>query len=70
MIMQKRTLIRTILDMLFDNTIAKTIVSVVNFCKEQQYYNSHKLKFLKNMPINKMNKEIYKKEFLFTTPKS
>jgi hypothetical protein len=67
--MKKRTVIRTILDILLNNTLVKTIVAVVNFCKEQQYYRNHELKFLKNMPINKKNKEIYKKEFLFTTPK-
>ena len=51
--MQKRTFIRTMLDIFFCNALAKTIASVVNFCKEQRYYGSHELKFLKNMPINK-----------------
>ena len=68
--MQNRTFLRIIFDMFFDNAIVKTITSVVNFCKEQYYFHNHELKFLKNVPINRVSKEIYKKEFLFTTPKS
>jgi len=68
--MQKRTFIRTMMDIFFDNAIVKTIASFVNFCNEQRYYNHHELKFLKNMPINKLMKENdYKKDFLFTVPK-
>lgn len=68
--MQKRTFIRTMLDIFFENAIAKALVSFVNFCNEQRYYNHRELKFLKNMPINRIVKEDnYKKDFIFTVPK-
>ena len=68
--MQKRTFIRTMLDIFFSNAIAKALVSFVNFCNEQRYYNHRELKFLKNMPIKKIVKEdSYKKDFIFTVPK-
>ena len=55
------------LDILIKNTIVKSIVSFVNFCNEQRYYNNHELKFFKKMPINNISKEdIYKNKFLFT----
>ncbi len=56
--MQKRTFIRTMLDIFLDNAIARTIASLVNFCKEQRYYGSRKLKFFKNMPISKVENQI------------
>ena len=52
--MQKRTFVRTMLDIILSNAIVRTIASFVNFCNEQQYYNRKELKFLKKMPINKM----------------
>ena len=67
--MQNRTLVRTILDIIFDNAIAKTIASVVNFCKEQQYYHNHELKFLKNVPINKLDFQQTPDRFLFKVNK-
>jgi len=63
--MQKRTFIRTMLDIIFDNAIAKTVASLVNFCKEQQYYNRHELKFFKNVPINKIEVQPVQKKFVF-----
>ena len=51
--MQGRTFYRTMLDILFNNAIVKTIVSCVKFCNEQSNYGYKELKFLKNMPIKK-----------------
>lgn len=55
--MQKRTFIRTMLDIVFNNAMVKTVASLVNFCKEQMYYNKGELKFLKNMPIDKVESQ-------------
>ena len=55
--MQKRTFIRTMLDILFDNAIVKAIAAFVNFCNEQRYYNRRELKFLKKMPINNIEQK-------------
>ena len=66
--MQNRTFIRTMLDIIFDNAIVKSIASLVNFCNEQRYYNQHDLKFLKNMPINKIEQKTSNR-FLFTVNK-
>lgn len=63
--MQNRTFFRTMLDILFNNTIVKTIVSIVNFCYEQQHFYVKKLKFYKNMPINNIKVEKYDSRFLF-----
>ena len=57
------------LDIVFDNAIVKTIVSLVNFCKEQLYYNNHELKFLKNMPINKIEITPVQNKFIFKVNK-
>ena len=55
------------LDILFKNVIAKTIMSFVNFCNEQRYYGLYKLKFFKKMPINNtVNEDKLKNKFLFT----
>lgn len=45
------------IDIFLDNAMVKAIASVVNFCKEQRYYGSRELKFLKNMPINNISIE-------------
>ena len=45
------------IDIFLENAVVKAIVSVVNFCKEQRYYGSRELKFLKNMPINNISIE-------------
>ena len=67
--MQKRTFIRTMLDIFFNNAIAKAITSFVNFCNEQRYYNHHELKFLKKMPINNIEQKQALNRFLFTVNK-
>ena len=65
--MKDRTFIRTMLDILFKNAIAKTIASLVHFCNEQTYYNRSGLKFFKNLPNNNIAKENhYQNKFLFT----
>ena len=63
--MQKRTFIRTMLDLLFDNALTRTIALFVNFCNEQRYYNRHELKFLKNMPINKLEEKQIDSRYVF-----
>ena len=67
--MQTRTFVRKILDLFFDNAIAKTIASFVNFCNEQRYYNNKELKFLKKMPLNNnvVKDEYYKNRFIFNS---
>ena len=57
------------LDLFFDNAITKSIVSLVNFCNEQRYYNNGELKFLKNMPINKIRVQQTPDRFLFKVNK-
>lgn len=57
------------LDIVFDNAIAKTVASLVNFCKEQQYYNPHELKFFKNVPINRVDIQPVQNKFLFRVNK-
>ena len=52
--MQKRTFIRIMLDIFLNNSLAKSIKYFVNFCYEKRFYGTHELKFLKNVPINKM----------------
>ena len=67
--MQKRTFIRTMLDIFFDNALVKSAAAFVNFCNEQRYYNRHELKFLKNMPINKVGNVPPENRFLFKVSK-
>ena len=63
--MQKRTFIRTMLDIFFDNAMVKSVASLVNFCNEQRYYNHHELKFLKNMPINNIEQKQFTSRYVF-----
>ena len=66
--MQNRTFLRTMLDIFFNNAFFKSIISFVKFCNEQQYYNNRELKFLKNMPIDKIgNNPFYQNKFVFNT---
>ena len=65
--MKNRTFLRIMLDIFFNNNIVKTVVSLVNFCKEQQYFGYNKLKFNKNMPINNIEVDKYDSRFLFNT---
>ncbi len=57
------------LDIVFDNAVVRTVVSLVNFCKEQLYYNRHELKFLKNLPINKIEVTPVQNKFVFKVNK-
>lgn len=72
--MQGRTFFRVMFDTIFNNAFCKTIVSFVNYCNENRYYNNKELKFLNKMPLNKIPKEnFYKNKFVFnsiTTHKS
>jgi len=70
--MQKRTFFRIMFDSLFvNNAFSKAIFALVNFCNEQSYYNKKELKFLKKMPINKIETTSdYKTRFIFNTPPS
>ena len=67
--MQGRTFFRIMIENLFvNNVFCKTIVALVNFCKEQSYYYRKELKFLKKMPLNKVeNKTKYDNRFVFTS---
>ena len=66
--MQGRTFLRTMLDsILVNNAFCKAIVALVNFCNEQSYYNRKELKFLKKMPLNKIEQDSsYKNKFIFS----
>lgn len=67
--MQGRTFLRIMLDNLFvNNALCKSIVALVNFCNEQSYFAKKELKFLKKMPLNKMETEKnYKTKFIFNS---
>jgi len=64
--MRGRIFFRIMLDNLFvNNAFSKTIRALLNFCNEQSYYGQKKLKFLKNMPLNKIEQNnIYDKRFI------
>ena len=65
--MSGRTFLRIMLDNLFiNNALSKSLITLVNFCKEQSYFNGKSLKFLKKMPLNKIENEgVYKTKFIF-----
>ena len=69
--MQGRTFFRIMIDNLFvNNVISKTLLALVNFCKEQSYYSKKELKFLKKMPLIKTkNNNVYNKRFVFNNEK-
>lgn len=67
--MQGRTFYRTMLDIFFDNAIAKAISSLVNFCNEQRYCSKKELKFFQNVPINNTEIKNYDKRFLLKVTK-
>ena len=67
--MRKRTFLRTMLDIFLNNAVVKTVVSVVNFCNEQRYFCSKRLKFSQNVPLNKMYVKQYDKRYLFSNEK-
>ena len=47
------------IDIFTNNAMIKTIVSFVNFCNEQTGFCYKKLKFSKNMPLNKTDNTEY-----------
>ena len=53
------------LDIFLSNALVKSIVSFVNFCNEQRYYNCHELKFFKNVPINKLEEKQTDSRYVF-----
>ena len=67
--MQGRTFFRIMIDNLFvNNALCKAIFALVNFCKEQSYYGQKELKFLKKMPLNKIEQNsVYDKRFIFNS---
>ena len=67
--MQKRTFIRIMLDLLLQNAFVKSVSAFVNFCYEYRYYDRNKLKFLKNVPINKLELDRAPNKFLFRVNK-
>ena len=68
--MQGRTFIRTMFEILFNNSLCRTIASIVNFCNEQAYYNNKELKFLKKMPIKDIKNNYIHNKFIFDTTKA
>ena len=65
--MRERTFFRIMLDnLLVNNAICKSITSLVNFCNEQSYFATRKLKFSKKMPLNNISQDsVYKNKFIF-----
>ena len=65
--MQKRTFFRILIDnLILNNAFCKAIVALVNFCNEQSYYGQKKLKFLKKMPLTKVQTtQNYQSKFIF-----
>ncbi|MBR1775753.1 hypothetical protein IJ750_01595 [bacterium] len=47
--------LRKMLEKLLNNEVIGTIISFVNFCNEYRYYQRKGLKFLKKMPLNKVD---------------
>ena len=66
-IMRGRTFFRIMIDNLFiNNPLSKAVQALINFCNEQSLYGQKKLKFLKNMPLNKIEQTTtYNKRFIF-----
>ena len=67
--MQARTFLRIMLDNIFiNNVFAKTISKLINFCNEQDLINYKKLKFSKNLPLHKKEKNdiINNSKYIFT----
>ena len=66
--MRGRTFFRIMMDSLFvNNALCKALYAIVNFCNEQSYYGQKKLKFLKKIPLNKIEQDSsYKNKFIFS----
>ena len=67
--MRGRTFFRIMIDNLFiNNPLGKAVQALINFCNEQSLYGQKKLKFLKNMPLNKIeHNTTYNKRFIFNS---
>ena len=67
--MQGRTFFRIMIDNLFvNNAIGRTIAALIKFCNEQSYYGKKELKFLRKMPLKKLEqKNKYDNRFVFNT---
>lgn len=65
--MQIRTFVRIMFENLFvNNALCKSIISLVNFCNEQNNFYKKELKFLKKMPLTKMeSNNTYQNKFIF-----
>ena len=66
--MQGRTFFRIMIDnLLINNVFCKTLISLVKFCNEQQYFSQKKLKFSEKMPLTNISKNnsVYKTQFVF-----
>ncbi len=76
--MNKRTFFRIMLDIFFNNAIMKTIASFlswknynvqkydfINFCNNNDYFDTKELKFLNNVPLYKEESHRYDNRFLF-----
>ena len=65
--MQVRTFFRIMADSLFlNNPFCRTIITLVNFCKEQCRFVRNELKFSKKMPLNHVQGNgVYQKKFIF-----
>ena len=67
--MQGRTFFRIMLENLFvNNALCKALSALVNFCNEQSYYGKKELKFLKKMPLTKVEKNsVSQNRYIFTS---
>ena len=68
--MHGRTFLRIMADNLFiNNVFAKTIIALINFCKEQQYNSREELKFYQEIQFdsNIKGNDLTKTKFIFNT---
>ena len=51
-----------------NNALCKALSALVNFCNEQSYYGKKELKFLKKMPLTKVEKNsVSQNRYIFTS---
>ena len=54
-----------------NNVLSKTLLALVNICREQSYYNKKELRFLnKTQLIKSENSDTYNKRFIFNKKKA
>lgn len=60
------------MDILFiDNPISRTVISIVNFCKEYSEFRHRNLKFSKTLPLYIHEKDVtHKNIFIFDSSKA